>query len=470
MSNFRSYDQSQGAERRIIPNELLEPDHPARIVDRVVEVLKLQEIYECYSEEGNPAYHPKMMLKVLFYSYLIGVMSSRSMWDALKRRADYIFLSGAQVPDFRTLNRFRTRHLEQLPQLFAQIVHLCVKLGMIDLQYLAIDGQKIQADASYRKSKTMKRLQQSMQRVTSGMQKLLEKPIGEDFPQELKEKRLRELKRQEKQLHGLQADLEQIKDEEANLNMTDPEAKMMRHKDGQSLPSYNHQSAIDGKYGVSCAVQSSDCCDGDQDLLALVDAAHQNTGGKHRNVIADAAFGSYEIYERIEEERTEDYFVPDRRFESAESGQTGKGKFAGSRFEKRTDGTIICPAGVPMRLREERQEKDHTLWIYAGTGCQECPLRPQCTTAKRRTVSFDSREAYRELMREKLRSDRGREIYLKRQGIGEAGHGNDQHNKGWRQHLLRGMAKAALEFLLMRIGANLGKIATYRATDVLALS
>ena len=65
-----------------------------------------------------------MMLKVLFYSYRAGVMSSRGMWDALKTRADYIYLSGDQVPDFRTLNDFRTRHLERLPGLFAKIVHL----------------------------------------------------------------------------------------------------------------------------------------------------------------------------------------------------------------------------------------------------------------------------------------------------------------------------------------------------------
>ena len=73
-------------------------------------------------------------------------------------------------------------------------------------------------------------------------------------------------------------------------------------------------------------------------------------------------------------------------------------------------------------------------------------------------------------MRDKLRSDKGREIYTKRQWIVEAGHGDDQHNKGWRQHLLRGKAKAGLEFVLVRIGSNLGKIARYRAREVLAMT
>ena len=247
MDNFRSYDQAQGAFRAIIPNDLLEPEHPARIVDRVVERLDLGGIYGWYQEEGSQPYHPKMMLKVLFYSYLTGTMSSRKMWEGLKNRADYIFLSGDQIPDFRTLNRFRSRHLQQLPGLFAQIVHLCAKLGMIDFKHLAIDGQKIQADASWRRSKTKKRLEKSMARVTEGMRKLLEKEVSEDFSQETKQKRLAELGRQEKQLLALKGMLDRIGEEQANINMTDPEAKVMRHKDGRSLPSYNHQSAVDGE-------------------------------------------------------------------------------------------------------------------------------------------------------------------------------------------------------------------------------
>jgi transposase len=472
MSIFRPYDQSQGVFRPIIPNELLEPDHPGRIVDKVVEMLDLQEIYGWYKEEGNQPYHPRMMLKVLFYSYLIGMMSSRKMWDGLKTRADYIFLSGDQVPDFRTLNRFRTRHMEQLPQLFAQIVHLCRKLGMIDFKYLAIDGQKVQADASWRRSKSKKRLEQSMERVTEGMKKLLAKEVSEDFPAELKDKRVAELHRQEKELLGLKAMLERMGDEKANINMTDPEAKVMRHKDGRSLPSYNHQSAVDGKYGVTCAVKSEDRCDGTEDLFELVDAAKENSGEEHQNVMADSAFCDYQVLQQVEEQRAEEYYVPDARFATADKDEgAGKGKFDSSRFDRREDGTIVCPAGRPMVLkREEEQPQGHTLSKYEGSGCESCELHEKCTKAKKRTLTVDSREPYRELMREKLRSDKGREIYMKRQGIVEACHGDDQKNKGWRQHLLRGKAKATLEFMLVRIAANLGKIATYRASELLAMT
>lgn len=63
--------------------------------------------------------------KVVFYAYYCGLMSSRKIWDGLKSRADFIFLSGDQVPDFRTINDFHTRHMKALPKLFAQIMMIC---------------------------------------------------------------------------------------------------------------------------------------------------------------------------------------------------------------------------------------------------------------------------------------------------------------------------------------------------------
>src|SRR5208283_5328797 len=157
MPVFREYDQGQGVFRSIRPNELLEPDHPARVIDKVVEMLDLGEVYAEYAEEGSPPYHPQMMLKVVFYAYHCGLMSSRKIWDGLKERADFIFLSGDQVPDFRTINDFRTRHLKVLPKLFAQIVMICVRLDMLDFQNLAVDGEKIKANANYKRSKNRKR-------------------------------------------------------------------------------------------------------------------------------------------------------------------------------------------------------------------------------------------------------------------------------------------------------------------------
>jgi hypothetical protein len=69
-------------------------------------------------------------------------------------------------------------------------------------------------------------------------------------------------------------------------------------------------------------------------------------------------------------------------------------------------------------------------------------------------------------MRDRLQSEKGRENYRKRQGIVEPAHGNDQKNLGFKQHYLRGKKKASVEFLLIRLAQNIGKIARYKAAEM----
>jgi transposase len=464
MNNFREYNQAQGIFRTIIPDKLLEAEHPARIIDKVVEMLDLNKLYAYYKEEGNPPYHPKMMLKVLFYGYYAGLMSCRKLWKGLETRADFIYLSGDQVP------KFRTRHIKELPDIFAQIVFLCRKLGMIDFKYLAIDGQKIRANADFRKSKDRERVEASYSRVKEGIKRLVEKEVSEDFTEQKKGKRIEGLKKQEKKLLELKDVLEGLDDGSATINMTDAEAAIMKHKDKRLLPSYNHQSAVDGKYGVTIAVKTTDKPDRPEDLFGLVDQAKGNSGGEHDNVLADSGFCNYEVLERVEEEREGEFYIPDKRYEVTERGGTTKGKYDISEFKRVGDGEMYCPMRQGMKLiSTQRYQDGHRVMIYEGVGCEGCPEHEACTRGKKRQIAVDSREEYRERMREKLRSDKGREAYMRRQGIVEPVNGDDQKNRGWRQHHLRGKAKASLEFMLIRVTSNLGKIIKYRATELLAM-
>lgn len=474
MPNFRIYNQSQGIFRTIIPNDLLEEKHPARIIDKVIENLNLERIYAFYSDEGNTAYHPLMMLKVLFYSYYTGVFSCRNMWGALKRQADYIFLSGDQVPDFRTINDFRKRHIKELPDLFTQVVMICEKLNMLGFEHLAIDGQKIHGNANFTKSMNQERLNARYKRIKEGIQKLLEKEPAEDSSLEKRNQRLNTLRKEERKIKGFinvfnkLRDEAEKKDEDFKKNMTDPDANVMRHKNRKSVPSYNHQSAIDDKCGVTVAINTKTTVDEPKDLIELTDKASKNTAGLFKNVTADAAFGSMENYKTFTEKREENFFVPDKHFDAAQNEEDSSLKYSSDYFMRCDDGTVVCPENEEMALKQEQEFDGYTKTTYISTECDTCEKHEFCTKAEFRTLTIDSREKYQMDMRKKLLSEKGREIYSRRQAIVEPTHGHDQKNRGWIQHHLRGLPKATLEFMLIRIGANLGKIVNYRAAEVLA--
>ena len=174
-----------------------------------------------------------------------------------------------------------------------------------------------------------------------------------------------------------------------------------------------------------------------------------------------------QLLQKVEDEREEEFYIPDRRFSASQ--KEGKGKFSIEKFEKGADGVYTCPAGNPMEYQRTLTFEDgHTVDVYQGTACTGCSLKKRCTNGKKRNITLDSRIPYRDIMRAKLKSEEGREIYMKRQGLIEPVHGDDQKNKGWIQHHLRGFEKASAEFVLMRIATNLALLVKHRGKEILA--
>lgn len=130
-------------------------NHLARFVAEVVHHLALSEIYECYERRdgrGLAAYHPEMLTRLLLYGYSIGKSSSRRIEEATYDKVAFRYLAADQHPDHDTIASFRQQHLESLGRLFVQALQLCQKAALVKLGHVAIDGTKLQANASAHKS------------------------------------------------------------------------------------------------------------------------------------------------------------------------------------------------------------------------------------------------------------------------------------------------------------------------------
>ena len=157
---FRSYDQGQMFLMPPSLDDWLPKDHTARFISEVVdELLDLSVIYASYVEaSGAPPYDPTMMLKILLYAYSTGVTSSREMERRCHIDIAFRWLSANTSPDYRSLARFRRRHEKALGDLFNQVLVLCSEAGLVKLGRVALDGTKLRASASRRKSMSYERL------------------------------------------------------------------------------------------------------------------------------------------------------------------------------------------------------------------------------------------------------------------------------------------------------------------------
>ena len=141
-------------------DEFVPAGHPAHLVrDLVRETLDLGEVWTAYDEpRGYPPYHPAMMVALLLYAYSRGVYSSRQIARACEERLDFMAVTALQRPDFRTISDFRKRHLSALAGLFGQVLGLCREAGLVELGHVALDGTKIKAHASKHKAMSYGRM------------------------------------------------------------------------------------------------------------------------------------------------------------------------------------------------------------------------------------------------------------------------------------------------------------------------
>ncbi|MGB3673879.1 MAG: transposase, partial [Candidatus Nanopelagicales bacterium] len=151
---FRAYMPDQMWLMPPSVDDWLPEDHLARLVSELVdEVFDLGRFYAAYTEKrGFPPYDPRLMVKVLVFGYTTGVRSSRAIERHCHESVAFRFLAANQQPDFRSVARFRERHLEALEELFNQTLMLCVEAGMVSLGEVALDGSKVRANASRRKA------------------------------------------------------------------------------------------------------------------------------------------------------------------------------------------------------------------------------------------------------------------------------------------------------------------------------
>jgi transposase len=151
-------DYEEVLDSKIRLGDVLPASHLARFVVSIIGQLDLQPIYDGYSEKGGVAYAPEMLLGLLIYGYATGVFSSRKLERATYEVVPFIYIAGDKHPDHDTINSFRSRFLNEVKELFVQVLLIAQAMKLLQLGNISLDGSKIHADASKSKAVSYKRL------------------------------------------------------------------------------------------------------------------------------------------------------------------------------------------------------------------------------------------------------------------------------------------------------------------------
>jgi transposase len=336
---FRPYDPTQVLLMAPVLSEWIPEGDLAHFVCDLVEsgTLELSAIYDSYEDErGYPPYDPRLMVKLLLYGYANGVVSSRKLERATYRDVAVRMLCADQHPDYRSIARFRKRHLEALGELFVQALRLCKQAKLIGLGMLALDGAKLRANASRHKAMSYERmvkqeakLEVEIAEIRKNVAALLAeaertdaeederfgpKNRGDELPEELRrrESRLQKIKEAKEALEAearaaesaRRAELERegkkprrppngrdpfAPKPKAQRNFTDPQSKIMKTSDGSYHQCYSGQAIVDGQAQVIVACELSDQAPDAQQLEPALCQLQENLEAIDAELPEDAA-------------------------------------------------------------------------------------------------------------------------------------------------------------------------------------
>jgi transposase len=172
---FKPYTQAQPS---LIPpswDELIPAEHGVRVVNRAIDKIDLESLLQQYKGGGTSSYHPRMMLKVLVYAYTQRIYSSRQIAKALRENVNFIWLSGGNRPDFRTINGFRGERMKKvIEEVFTSVLGLLIEEGYVKLENYFVDGSKVEANANRHKVVWAKSRAKYQERLRQKVKELLE--------------------------------------------------------------------------------------------------------------------------------------------------------------------------------------------------------------------------------------------------------------------------------------------------------
>ena len=463
---YRPWTPELYAQQAHAPTAKLPEDDLVFFLLDVVPALDLSKIHAPYQDEtrGAPPFDPALMTCLLLYAYCVGIFSSRKIAQACERNLAFLAIVGPDRPDFRTISLFRKNHLDAFADVFVQVLRLAHAAGLVRLGTIAVDGTKVQGNASRHKAMSYGYMTKEVVRLRAEIDALLKQAEtvdaqdeallgarrGDELPEELRRRQDR-LTTIEAAMKRLEAEAKATADAErqrraedeaerrrtgrkrrgrepgpiveapsgkAQTNFTDPELSIMRTANKGWEYCGNAQASVDGACQIIVAWDVTDQCNDKQQGEPMAQATRAQLDAAGMAPAPDET-GARPL-------------IP----AALDTGYFSESAVAAMERE-----------GFDPYIAIERQ-RHHVAPAASGVEPESAESPSSPATAKER-------------MRAKLGTESGRALYAQRKTIVEPVFGQIKEARGFRRFLLRGLAKVRGEWCLVCLTHNLLKIWGY---------
>jgi hypothetical protein len=232
---------------------------------------------------------------------------------------------------------------------------------MIQVGEISLDGTKIRANASAKRSKDQASYEDWLHRIEEKIQQILQeadrvdaeedrlygKQRGDELPQEIQGQLSLKSK--------IEAVLHRFQEEKEKINLTDPDCRFMKERKGVITPAYNCQLAVaEGQIIVGAEVVAEE--NDRRQLTPMVEEAERITGEEVPEVIADSGYSTYDNYEYLSQRQKQGY-IPDQYLRKIKQGEYQKPehRYHKENFSYDQERDLYrCPEGKELRFYKDK--------------------------------------------------------------------------------------------------------------------
>ena len=458
------YMNSYKGQNWLIPQsikDMISNDHICFFVEEFVDSLDFTNFDMVYDGAGHPAYHPRIIMKIIIQGMLSKERSSRKLASACRENFVFMYLAEKVQPNFRTISRFRKNNKDFVKEAFKETVKLASENDLVDLNLICIDGSKIKANSS----KKMCLTKEQIERLDSIIDKMIEEDVKQDeIDKEIYgDKEENKTNLEIKNLKMIVENYRKVKDKEKlkdnckraieefdkdslikRVSLSDPECRMMKNKKGVFELDYNPQFTVDSKNQIIIANDVCQDRDDSHQLQPQIKNVRENVELKKDTKFAlDCNYSNGENLKFLEDENLEGY-IPNMSQAIELDNRKETRKYDDYEYDFKKDEIII----------DGKRLKYHKDWVWRK-GKKQRVYKSEDGKIMKRVPEF-FRERLR--MKKKMETKEGKKTYGLRKTIVEPVIGNIKYNLGFNEFLIRGLDGAKLELNLISIVHNLKKI------------
>jgi transposase len=468
-------DRDQQVLRAIDVNELIEPEHPARLIWEFLDSQNLDRFYEgikaVQGVAGRECWDPKVLITLWIYAYSEGISSAREISRLCQHHPAFQWITGLLVVNHWNLSQFRVQHAEALHNLFVDVLGAMQSQGLITLTTVMHDGTKIEANASSSSFRRQGTIQEHL-RAADEHVKYMEAVGDSQTHTQVEKAKLSRARQKAEKLRLAISELEKVRalksgdieKHDARVSITDPESRIMKHSNGGFEPSYNAQISTDAANKIIVGVEISQSGSDFGQLLQGLHTIEQNMGQLPSQIVVDGAYVSASNIAAVQDKNI-DMFGPIPNNEARTAGLKTSSKIS-AQFQAEAfaynslDDTFTCPAGKTLRYCSKEVRGTNTCYTYKADArdCQSCPFKAQCcptNKASGRSVSRKQQLPEVTDFAQKMLSQEAQDIYKLRGPVAEFPNLWLKEKFKLRRFRLRGIPKVKIELLWASLAYNL---------------